>query len=65
MVFIFFAFSLLHYILLLPVKVFLLYKFRSRLSKFTEFAWLVAFPVIVIVYAICAGILCETESGSV
>ena len=59
MVFIFFAFSFLLHLLLLPITGVLIVKFKTSLRPLTEFAWLIAFPIIVILYAIFAGLLCE------
>jgi len=61
MVFIFFAFSFLHHLLLLPLLILLIVKATpSRLNPIMEFIWLVAFPVIVVVFAVCTGLLCKS-----
>ena len=60
MVFIFFAFSFLHHLLLLPLQILIFVKAKkSRLSPLLEFSWLVAFPIIVVVFAVFTGLLCE------
>lgn len=59
MVFIFFAFSFLHHLLLLPVNILMMVKLKKTFNPMVEFWWLVAFPVIVVLYAILAGLLCK------
>ena len=61
MVFIFSAFSFLNHLLLLPLLILLIVKATSsRLNPLMEFLWLVAFPIIVVVFAVCTGLLCKS-----
>ena len=61
MLFIFFGFSLLHHILLLPVSVPFMWRWRQAFSRSTEFVWLVVFPIVVMCFAVLAGLLCKWE----
>lgn len=59
MMFIFFGFSLLHHLLLLTATVPYMWRWRRSFTRSTEFIWLVAFPVVIVSFAVLAGLLCK------
>ena len=59
MIFIFFGFYLLFHVVLLPVTIPYMWYFKKSFSQITEFAWLVVLPIVVIVFALLAGLLCK------
>ena len=60
MIFIFFGFYLLHHVLLLSITIPYMWYYRANLSRSTEFAWLVALPIVIVVFAVFAGLLCKS-----
>lgn len=62
MIFIFFGFYLLLHVLLLPVTIPYMWYFRKAFTRSTEFAWLVALPIVVTAFVVLAGLLCKYTS---
>ena len=59
MIFFFFGFYLLLHILLLSVTIPYMWWCRASFRRSTEFAWLIAFPIVIITFAVLAGLLCK------
>ena len=59
MVFIFFGFSFAVHLLVLPLLVPLMWKFKASVSHNAELFWLMALPLLVLVHAVLPGLLCK------
>ena len=61
MMFIFFGFYLLLHVLLLSVTVPFMRWCKESFSLSTEFLWLIAFPIVIAVFAVFAGLMCKLK----